>query len=78
MPIWQPTDIMLLEELRDAIQESELVLLATQPPDNIACLAVDFGDLIQAAAGDQQVVVIIDLDGIPMHIIDCRSGQVLG
>ena len=59
------------------VDELKLIVLAAHPPDDVTGVPVDFCYLCQPQRRDQQLVVVIDLDGIDVNGVEKGLGQVL-
>ena len=55
-----------------------LCLLASEPPHDLATIAVDLEDSVEMAYGQQEVAICIFADAIRMGVVDRRSCEIDG
>ena len=76
--VGKAADIVLVGKCSNASQhwianKGELIILAAESPDNLPRVTVNFGDLAEMTAREEQVPVAIQLYGVAMYVVDDRS-----
>ena len=65
---------VLVGEASQAVTDKgELVVLASQPPDDRPVAGIDLGHFAEGPRGDEIVAVVVDVDGVPVDPVQHRA-----